>query len=60
MLQVNRPPPDAAYGPSQIISSRRHGKEIDLWTDITSDFAGNNSGLPQRGKIKVDRWLPNV
>jgi hypothetical protein len=24
-------PPDAAYGPSRIISSRRRRKQIDLW-----------------------------
>ena len=32
--RVNRPPPDAAYGPSPIISSRRHTKQIDLWMDL--------------------------
>jgi hypothetical protein len=59
-LQVNRPLPDAAYGPSPIISSRRHSKQIDLWMDTRNEFAGNNNRLPQHGKIKVDRWRPNV
>jgi hypothetical protein len=34
MLPVNRLPPDAVYGPSPIISSRRHSKQIDLWMDM--------------------------
>jgi hypothetical protein len=46
MRPVNRPPPDAAYGPSLIISSRRHSKQIDLWMALSGDFTGNNNGLP--------------
>jgi hypothetical protein len=42
---VNRPPPDAAYGLSPIISSRRHSKQIDLWMDIGGDLTGNNREL---------------
>jgi hypothetical protein len=36
--RVNRPPPEAAYGPSQIISSRRRGKQIDLWMALIEQF----------------------
>ncbi|WP_172804511.1 hypothetical protein [Afipia sp. GAS231] len=43
---VNRLPPDAAYGPSPIISSSRHAKQIDLWMDIGGNLAGNNNALP--------------
>jgi hypothetical protein len=32
------PPPEAAYGPSQIISSRRRGKQIDLWMALIEQF----------------------
>jgi hypothetical protein len=32
------PPPEAAYGPSQIISSRRRGKQIDLWMALIELF----------------------
>jgi hypothetical protein len=31
-------PPEAAYGPSQIISSRRRGKQIDLWMALIEQF----------------------
>jgi hypothetical protein len=37
--QVNRPRRRrAAYGPSQIISSRRRGKQIDLWMALIEQF----------------------
>jgi hypothetical protein len=37
--QVNHPPPpEAAYGPSRIISSRRCGKQIDLWMALIEQF----------------------
>jgi hypothetical protein len=36
--QLNRRPPEAAYGPSQIISSRRRLKQIDLWMALTGQF----------------------
>jgi hypothetical protein len=32
------PPPEAAYGPSRIISSRRRGKQIDLWMALIEQF----------------------
>jgi hypothetical protein len=32
------PPPEAAYGPSQIISSRHCGKQIDLWMALIEQF----------------------
>jgi hypothetical protein len=36
---VNHPrPPEAAYGPSQIISSRRRAKQIDLWMALIEKF----------------------
>jgi hypothetical protein len=38
MRQVNRPPPEAAYGPSRIISSRRCRKQIDLWMALTDQI----------------------
>jgi hypothetical protein len=36
--QLNRRPPEAAYGPSQIISSRRRRKQIDLWMALIEQF----------------------
>jgi hypothetical protein len=32
------PPPEAAYGPSRIISSRHRGKQIDLWMALIEQF----------------------
>jgi hypothetical protein len=31
-------PPEAAYGPSQFISSRRREKQIDLWMALIEQF----------------------
>jgi hypothetical protein len=55
---------DAAYGLSQIDSSTRRGKEIDLWIKV-NQWPGRwqpvqNSSYPWRDKIKVDRWRRNV
>jgi hypothetical protein len=50
--KVNRPPPDAAYGPSWIISSRRRGKQIDLWTALTGEINMRAQPLGITGRDK--------
>jgi hypothetical protein len=45
---VSRQPPDAAYGPSRIISSRRSQKQIDLWMALIEQINKREQPLERR------------